>query len=146
MKLTEDLPETMEKIKEMFMKDLEELKNKQTEEQYTRRNQWQNMWSRRTDKWPGRSNSGNQCFKTEYRKENGKKKKEEDSLRDLWDSIKCINYCIIGLPGGEEREKGHEKILEELIAENFPNMGKEIVNQVQEAESPRKDKPKEKQT
>jgi len=31
MKLTEDLPERMEKIKEMFMKDLEELKNKQTE-------------------------------------------------------------------------------------------------------------------
>ena len=44
---------------------------------------------------------------------------------------------------GEEREKGPEKIFEEIIAENFPNMGKEIVNQVQEAQSPRKDKPKE---
>ena len=30
-----------------------------------------------------------------------------------------------------------------MIAENFPNMGKEIINQVQERESPRKDKPKE---
>ena len=49
-------------------------------------------------------------------------------------------------PEGEEREKGPEKILEEIIPENFPNMGKEIVNQVQEAGSPRKDKPKEKQT
>ena len=29
------------------------------------------------------------------------------------------------------REKGPEKIFEEIIAENFPNMGKEIVNQVQ---------------
>ena len=32
------------------------------------------------------------------------------------------------------REKGPEKIFEEIIAENFPNMGKEIVNQVQEAQ------------
>ena len=32
------------------------------------------------------------------------------------------------------REKGPEKILEETIAENFPKMGKEIVNQVQEAQ------------
>ena len=47
---------------------------------------------------------------------------------------------------GEERENGPEKIFEEIIAENFPNMGKEIVNQVQEAESPRKDKPKEEHT
>ena len=34
------------------------------------------------------------------------------------------------------REKGPEKISEEIIAEKFPNMGKEIVNQVQEAQSP----------
>ena len=32
------------------------------------------------------------------------------------------------------RERGLEKIFEEVIAENFPNMGKEIVNQVQEAQ------------
>ena len=35
------------------------------------------------------------------------------------------------------------KIFEEIIAKNFLNMGKEIVNQVQEAQSLRKDKPKE---
>ena len=62
------------------------------------------------------------------------KKRNEDSLRYLWDNIKCINICIIGVPEGEEREKGPEKIFEEIIAENFPNMGKEIVNQVQEAQ------------
>ena len=45
-----------------------------------------------------------------------------------------MNICIIGVPAGEEREKGYEKMLEEIIAENFPNMGKEIVNQVQEAQ------------
>ena len=42
--------------------------------------------------------------------------------------------------------KGPEKIFEEIIAENLPNMGKEIINQVQEAQSPRKDKPKEEYT
>ena len=35
---------------------------------------------------------------------------------------------------GEERENGPEKIFEEIIAENFPNTGKEIVSQVQEAQ------------
>ena len=60
-------------------------------------------------------------------------KRNEDSLRDLWDNIKCTNISIIGITE-EEREKGPEKIFEEIIAENFPNMGKEIVNQVQEAQ------------
>ena len=44
------------------------------------------------------------------------------------------HICIIRVPEGEEKEKGTEKIFEELIAENFPKMGKEIVNQVQEAQ------------
>ena len=35
---------------------------------------------------------------------------------------------------GEEREKGPEKIFEEIIVENFPNMGKEIATQLQEAQ------------
>ena len=60
-------------------------------------------------------------------------KRNEDSLRDLWDNIKHNNIRIIGVPEGEEREKGPEKILEEIIVENFPNMGKEIATQVQEA-------------
>ena len=51
-------------------------------------------------------------------------------LRDLWDNIKHTNIHIIGVSEGEEREKGPEKVFEEIIAENFPNMGKEIVNKV----------------
>ena len=61
-------------------------------------------------------------------------KRNEGSLTDLWDNIKCINIHIIGVPG-EEREKGPQKILEEITAESFPNMGQEIVNHVPEAES-----------
>ena len=56
-------------------------------------------------------------------------KRNEDILRDLWDNIKCSNICIIGVPKGEEREKEPEKIFEEIIAENFLNMGKEIIKQ-----------------
>ena len=58
----------------------------------------------------------------------------EDSLRDLWDNIKCTNFRIIGVPEEEEKKKGYEKIFEEIIVENFPNMEKEIVNQVQEVQ------------
>ena len=61
-------------------------------------------------------------------------KRNEDSLRDLWDNIKHSNIHIIGVPEGEEREKGPKKIFEEIIVENFPNMGKEIATQVQEAQ------------
>ena len=44
---------------------------------------------------------------------------------------------VIGVPEREDRAKGSENIFEEIIAKSFPNMGKEIVNQVQEAQSPR---------
>ena len=72
-------------------------------------------------------------------------KRHEDSLRDLWDNIKRNNIHIIGVPEGEEREKGPEKIFEETKVKNFPNMGKEVATQVQEAQSPIQDKSKEKQ-
>ena len=52
----------------------------------------------------------------------------------LWDNIKCTNIRIIGVPEEEEKKKRYEKIFEEIIVENFPNMEKEIVNQVQEAQ------------
>ena len=57
----------------------------------------------------------------------------EDNLRDFWDNIKCTNSRIIDVPEGEER-KDLRKIFVELIAKNFINMGKEIVNQAQEVQ------------
>ena len=41
---------------------------------------------------------------------------------------------LSGVPDEEDKKKNHEKILEEIIVENFPNMGKEIVTQVQETQ------------
>ena len=61
-------------------------------------------------------------------------KRTEDNLRDLWNNIKSTNIRIIGVPEAEEKKKAYEKIFEEIIVDNFPNMEKEIVNQVQEAQ------------
>ena len=72
-------------------------------------------------------------------------KRIEDNLRDHWDNIKHNNIQIIGV-SEEEKKKGTEKIFEEIIIENFPNLGKEIATQVYEAQSPVQDKSKEKHT
>ena len=61
-------------------------------------------------------------------------KRTEDSLRDLWDNIKCTNIWIREVPEEEEEKKGYKKIFEEIIVENFPNMEKEVVSQFQEAQ------------
>ena len=68
----------------------------------------------------------------------GKKLKKnlkiDDNLRDLWNNVKCPNIRLIGVPEEEDKKKDHEKILEEIIVENFPKMGKEIIIQVQETQ------------
>ena len=67
------------------------------------------------------------------RKKEKRIKRNEDNLRDLQDSVKCPNIRIIGVPE-EDKKKDHEKILEEIIVENFPKMGKEIITQLQETQ------------
>ena len=47
--------------------------------------------------------------------------------------MKHSNIQIIGVPE-EDKKKDHEQILEEIIVENFPKMGKEIITQVQESQ------------
>ena len=70
---------------------------------------------------------------TETKKENWIKR-IEDYLRDLWDNVKRPYIQIIGVPEEEDKKKDHEKILEEIIVENFPKMGKEIATQIQETQ------------
>ena len=61
----------------------------------------------------------------------GKKKNKFKEMRTISeDNMKCSNIRIIGVPEEEDKKKDHEKILEEIIVENFPKMGKEIITQV----------------
>ena len=68
------------------------------------------------------------------RKKQKRNKRNEDNLRDLQDNVKHANIQTIGMPEEEDKKKGHEKIHEEIIVENFPKMGKEIITQVQETQ------------
>ena len=70
-------------------------------------------------------------------------KKNEERLRNLWDDFKCSNTQILGVPG-EEEEQEIEKLFENIMKENFPNLAKEIdFQEVQEAQRvPKKLDPK----
>ena len=122
----------IEKMQKMFTKDLEEVKNKQTK----KNNTLEGINSRITEAEKQINELEDRTVEITATNQNIEKrmKRNEDILRDLWGNIKCSNICIIGVPEGDEREKEPEKIFEEIIAENFLNVGKETVNQVQEAQ------------
>jgi len=61
----------------------------------------------------------------------------EDSLETSETMSNAPTYLDprrIGVPEEEEKKKGYEKTFEEIIVENFPNVEKEIANQVQEVQ------------
>ena len=62
------------------------------------------------------------------------KAKEHDlRIREISDSFKR-NIRIIGVPEEEERETGIEGLCEQMIAENFPNLGKDTDIKIQETQ------------
>ena len=142
-KMIQDLGKRMEakidKMQEMFNKDLEELKNKQTDMNNTiteMKNTLEGINSRITkaEEWKSELEDRMVEFTAAEHNKEKRMKRNEDRLKDLWDNMKHNNIRIIGVPEGEEREKGPEKIFEEIIVENFPNMGKKIATQVQEVQ------------
>ena len=146
--MIQNLGNRMEKIKDMFTKDLEELKSKQTMMNKTIneiKNYLEGFNTKITEAEERISDLEDKIVEITIAEQNKEKRMQriEDSLRDLWDN-KCNNIQIIGVPEEKEKKKGIEKIFEEIIVENFPNMGKEVVNQVQEVQSPIQDKSKEK--
>ena len=62
-------------------------------------------------------------------------KRIEGSFRDLQNNITHANIRVIGVPEEEEKNKGTENIFEEITVANSPSMGKEIISQVEEAQS-----------
>ena len=63
----------------------------------------------------------------------GKKKNELKEMRTISETS-STNIRIIGVPEEQDKKKDHEKIFEEIIVENFPKMGTEIITQVQETQ------------
>ena len=135
-KIIQNLGKRMEKIKETFNRDLEELKSKYTMMNNTIneiKNTLEGINSKITEAEEWRSDLEDKIVEITTAEQNKEKrmKRIEDSLRDFWDNSKCTNIRIIGVPEEEARKKGTEKIFEDIIVENFANMGKEIVNQLQ---------------
>ena len=139
-KMTQNLGNRTEKKQEMFNKDLEELKSKQRVMNNTIteiRNTLEGINSRITEAEEWRTELEDKIVEIPAREQNKEKtmKRIEDNLRYLWDNIQHTNILIIGVPEEEEKKKGCEKIFEEIIVKNFPNMGKEIVKSRNHIES-----------
>ena len=137
-KMIKNLENKMEKMQESINKDLEELKNKhiETNSIITEiKNTLEGFNSRISIAEERISELEDKMVKITSEEQDKVKrlKRAENSLRDLWDNIKH-NIQIMGVPEEEEKKKVYEKIFEEIIVENFPNMEKEIVNQVQEVQ------------
>ena len=132
--MIQNLGNRIEKIQETLHKDLEELKGKRTIMKNTIneiQNSLEGINSRNTLAEERISDLEDKIVEITTAEQNKEKrmKRIEDSLRDPRGNIKCNNIQIIGVPEEEEKKKGTEKIFEEILVENFPNMGKEIGNQ-----------------
>ena len=70
-------------------------------------------------------------------------RKSEEGLRDIEDNMKLNNIHIIGIPEGEEEEQGIANLFEKVMTENFPNLMREKLTQIQETQRfPSKRNPK----
>ena len=61
-------------------------------------------------------------------------RKNEEILREMQDNMKHNNIRIIGIREGEEEEQGIENLFEKVMMENFPNLMREKVKQIQETQ------------
>ena len=136
-KMIQDLGKRMEvkieKMQEMFNKDLQELKNKHLEELKNKQTEMNNTITEMKTTLEGINSILTEAeerirdledrmveFTAAEQNKEKRMKRNEDSLRDLWDNIKSNNIRIIGVPEGEEREKGPEKIFEEIKSRKLP--------------------------
>ena len=109
-KMIQNLGNRMEKIQEMFNKNLEELKSKQTVMNNTKneiKNSLEGISSRLPEAEERISDLEDKIVEITTAVQNKEKrmKRIEDSLRDLWDNIKCTNIRITGVPEEEEKKR-----------------------------------------
>ena len=120
-KMIKNFENKMEKIQESINKDLEELKNRHTNNTITQiKNTLEGINKRISEAEEWMSELEDKMVKISSQEQNKVKrmKRTEDSLRNLRDNVKCTNIWIIGVPEEEEKKKGYEKIFEEIIFEN----------------------------
>ena len=133
-KMLSELKRRMNEHCEKFNKELENIKKTQTAEEY-------NNWNLKNtlEGINSRLDDTEECISELVDKsseihpswtEKKRTLKSKDSLRDLWDNNRHTNIHIIGVPEGEEREKGTEDLFEVITAKNFSNLRKETDIQV----------------
>ena len=117
--MIQTLENRTEKIKKTLNTDLEELKSKQTMMKSIIneiKNSLEGINNRITEAEEWISDMEDKIVEITITEQNKEKrmKRIEDSLRDLWDNIKCTNIRIIGDPEEEEKKKGLRKYLKRL--------------------------------
>ena len=60
----------------------------------------------------------------------------KERLRKINDSLRRKNLLLIGVPEGAKRDRGPESIFEQIIAEKFPNLGRETHSDAVDREIP----------
>jgi len=110
LKMIKNLENKMDKMQESINKDLEELKNKHTQTNNTVtniKNTLEGINSRisEAEEWIRELEDKMVEITSEEQNKVKRMKRTDDSLRDLWDHIKCTNIWIMGVPE-EEKKKG----------------------------------------
>ena len=120
-------------LREHFKKEIETLKNRVSEMKHTMEG-----FKSRLDEVEETVNEI-EIREQEYKEAEAQREKRisrnERVVREPCNQSKWNNICIIGAPEEGERETWMESLSEEIMAKNFPNLGKEIVNQAMEVQS-----------
>ena len=113
--LEKKLEANMDNLNKTLSKEIQDTKLKQEEMQNTMTEiknllEAANSRIQEAEEWISEVDDGLVEIMDAEQKREKRLKTNEESLRELWDNVKCTNVCIIGVPEGEEREKGTEKI------------------------------------
>ena len=148
-KMIKNLENRMEKMQESINKDLEELKNRHTEKNNTITEikntlEWINGRISEAEERISELEDEMLDITPEEQNKVKRMKRTEDSLRDTWDHIKHTNIQIIGVPEEEEKNKGYEKIFEEINLKFLQHGKGNSQSSPRGTKSATQDKPKEK--
>ena len=149
-KMIKNLENKMEKMQKSINKDLEELNSKHTETNNTIteiKNTLEGIKSRisEAEEWISELEDKIVEITSEEKNKVKRMKRTEDSLRDLWDNIKCTNIWITGVPEEEEKKKEYEKKFLRDFSWKFPQYDKgNSQSSPRVTKSPIQDKPEEK--